>query len=531
MDKCTRCFYEDSVDIRAVKLEAAENAYGQLMNETGNVPKSGEKVAVIGGGPAGLSAANFLARAGRPVTIFDRNNDLGGIVRHVIPDFRISGEAIDNDVALLRAMGVEVRLNCELGAAGAAIVENGKWKVERDGGNEAEAARVFSIDDLREEGFTTFIIATGAWKPGRLGLESGDTVDALEFLERMKDAPETVSPGENVVVIGGGNTAMDTARAAKRAAGVKKVSLVYRRTRRFMPADAEELALAIDDGVEFRELLAPLSLHSGVLTCAQMELGAPDATGRRSPAPTGKTVEIPADTVISAIGNNVDAELLKQIGIAVDGRGRAVFNSDTMETGLPGVYIAGDAARGPATVAEAIADAIKIAAAIAESSFDRFEGLNVNTEVKIAEGKKGILYTDRAAVCEPERCLECATICECCVDVCPNRANIAVSVDGRPQIIHIDYLCNECGNCEAFCPYSSAPYLDKLTLFDCYESFENSKNAGFLPLGDDSAYIRLDGEASIHCDRSRLPEGVWDLVQESMKGACYYDIQDGAHKP
>jgi len=497
MDKCTRSFYEGSVDIRAVKLEAAEKAYNELMGGVEHAQKAGEKIAVIGGGPAGLAAAYFLAKAGKRVTIFEKSGALGGVVRRVIPEFRIGDEAIDNDVALVRAMGVEVRLNCEVAGSG-------------------DDSSV-TIEDLRAEGYSAFIVAVGAWKPGALALEGGRALDALEFLEQMKKAPDSVSLGENVVVVGGGNTAMDTARAAKRAAGVKNVSLVYRRTKRYMPADAEELALALGDGVKFRELLAPVSLLNGVLKCARMELGAPDSSGRRSPEPTGGTIDILADTVISAVGNNVDTELLSNLGANIGERGKAVTDSDTLQSGQPGVYLVGDAARGPATVAEAIADAIKCAAAITGGSFECFAELNVNPDPKPAEGKKGVLHTACQALCEPERCLECATICECCVDVCPNRANISIDVDGRPQIIHIDYMCNECGNCEVFCPYSSAPYLDKFTLFSSNEDFEKSKNAGFLTLDDDSVYVRLEGETSIHIDSSRLPEEIWKLIQTAIK--------------
>ena len=506
------------MDIRAVKLEAAEKAFGQLIGEvsraseqgespvtgeehvTGGLsvpdedpvtygsPEPGGKVAVVGAGPAGLSAAYFLRKAGRPVTVFEKRDSPGGIVRHVIPAFRIGDAAIGNDVALVLAAGVEMRLN----------------------------RGVESLDELRSEGFETIIIATGAWKPGTLELDGGPAIDAVEFLERIKSDPESAKPGKNVVVIGGGNTAMDTARAAKRVAGVKKVSLVYRRTKRYMPADAEELSAALEDGVEFCELLAPVSFSNGALTCEKMELGAPDATGRRSPAATGEITRIPADTVISAVGNAVDSELIKSFGIPADSRGRATLNDGTFETGVKGVYIIGDAAKGPATVAEAIAGAADCSGAITGLTKERFADLNVNPDRKPAEHKKGILYFDGAAPCEPERCLECATLCECCVDVCPNRANIAVRAGGRQQIIHIDAMCNECGNCETFCPYSGAPYRDKFTLFSCAEDFENSENAGYLPLDDGAMRVRIDGNTGDHRDGSGLPDGIWQLMEAGL---------------
>src|SRR5699024_158787 len=144
-----------------------------------------------------------------------------------------------------------------------------------------------------------------------------------------------------------------------RLPGVKEVRLVYRRTKRYMPADEEELALAIEDGVIFCELLAPVGIRDGVLTCKEMELGAPDESGRRSPVDTGRVVEIPADTVIAAVGERRDTKLYQDNQIQVDSRGRAQVNQETLETSVPHLYVIGDANRGPATVVEAIADAIK----------------------------------------------------------------------------------------------------------------------------------------------------------------------------
>ena len=486
MDKCTRCFYESSVDIRTVKLDAVNNAYRQLMSELLIFPeaeKSGGKIAVIGGGPAGLAAAYFLARAERPVTLFEKRSALGGIVRYVIPEFRIPEPAIDDDIALVQAMGVDVRLNTEVNDLGA----------------------------LRDEGYESIVIATGAWVPSEVELEKGSTLDALEFLAHLKHNSKATNEerltsstfGENIAVIGGGNTAMDVARAAKRIDGVSRVSIVYRRTKRFMPADAEELELALQEGIEFYELLAPKSLTGGSLTCIKMKLGETDSSGRRSPVPTDEILEVPADIAIAAIGNKINCTLC----------GEAEKD----------VYIIGDAKHGPATIAEAIADAAKCAEAIAGISFEKYAGLNISTfdksecTLEKVLDKKGILYCDKSGVTESERCLECASICENCVDVCPNRANVSLKVNGRPQIVHIDFICNECGNCETFCPYSSAPYLNKLTFFVLEEDFHNSKNPGFLPMSDGSISIRLDGVTSVHRDGTNLPEDIWQLIEEFLK--------------
>ena len=421
----------------------------------------------VGGGPGGMSAAYFLGRSGVDVTVFERRDALGGIVRHVIPAFRIHDEAIDNDVRLMEAMGVKVELNTE----------------------------VKDVQELFAQGFTHVILATGAWQKGSAGLEYGEEHNVIEFLEAAKKAPDTLNLGRHVVVIGGGNTAMDAARAAKRLPGVETVSLVYRRTRRYMPADQEELELALADGVEFRELLAPVGVRDGVLTCRVMELGAPDATGRRSPVDTGRTAEVPADTVITAVGEKVDTELYTANGLSVDQRGRAVVNPDTLESSVKHVFVVGDGQKGPGTVVEAIAGAARAAQAIHPFDADAWVEQNVNPDYQKPLAKRGDVCTDCAS-CEDSRCLGCATVCETCTEVCPNRANVAVWVPGmrQRQIIHVDGMCNECGNCAVFCPYQEGrPYKDKLTLFWSDQDMENSENEGFLAVDEDHFKVRVAG--------------------------------------
>ena len=469
-DKCMRNYYEETLHIREMKLAAAEAAYDQVRaGLTGGSHTDGRRAAVVGGGPAGLAAAAFLSRAGVPVTVFEKKEELGGVVRHVIPEFRIRTEQIEKDIALCKAYGAEFR-------TGTAVT---------------------SIQELKAQGFTDVIIAVGAWKAGRSPLQYGEALDAVEFLEKAKKEPKKLSLGKDVVVLGGGNTAMDTARAAKRIPGVEKVRLVYRRTKRYMPADEEELQMAVEDGVEFRDLLAPVGVKDGVLTCAVMELGAPDASGRRSPVDTGKTIRIPADTVIAAIGEQVDVTLFEEAGAELDAKGRPVVDA-AMQTSVPGVYAAGDARRGPATVVEGIADAAKAAAVITGISYETYTADNAAGPEEDYLARKGLLSRDLSA--KPDyRCLGCSTVCEVCADVCPNRANVAVKVPGKcqAQIIHVDGMCNECGNCAVFCPYSGRPYKDKFTLFWSEEDFANSENEGFLPLADGRVKIRLDGVVCI----------------------------------
>ena len=459
MTKCMRNYYDEPVNIRATKLVAAEKGYDAYMSKiTPPAPVTdGRKVAVIGGGPTGMSAAYFVGRAGIPVTLFEKADRLGGIVRQVIPAFRISDEALDKDVALMEKMGVEVKLNTEAP----------------------------SVAELKAQGYTHIFFAVGAWKAGRLDIP-GNVVPVIGWLRDMK-AGKDVSLG-HVAVVGGGNTAMDAARAALRA-GAKSSTLVYRRTKKYMPADAEELEMAIADGVEFLELVAPVEQKDGKLICEKMKLGDPDDKGRRKPVPTGEMVEIPCDTVVSAVGEKVESEVFTRNGITVDEKGIPAF-----KTNLEGVYAGGDAMRGPATVVEGIADAQYFAnAVIGEAHKFAIPAKAVATREE-AVAKKGVLC--ESAKCEGDRCLTCNVVCQVCADVCPNRANVVIELpDGRQQILHVDRMCNECGNCAVFCPYDSAPYREKFTLFLTREGFDESvNNQGFLPLGGKKVLVRLDSK-------------------------------------
>ena len=247
--------------------------------------------------------------------------------------------------------------------------------------------------------------------------------------------------------------------------------------------------------MEFRELLAPVGVKDGVLTCHEMELGAPDATGRRTPVDTGRVVEVPACTVITAVGEKVDTALYTANGLPVDNRGKAVVNAETLESSIKNVFVIGDGQKGPGTVVEAIAGATKAAKAIQAFDTEKYVEKNVNADYQAPLAKRGILCNDCKS-CDEIRCLGCATVCETCTEVCPNRANVAVWVPGKRmrQIIHVDGMCNECGNCATFCPYDSRPYKDKFTLFWSEEDFNNSENEGFLRLEGDLTRVRLGGQ-------------------------------------
>ena len=477
-NKCSRNFYEESVQIRDTKLVAATKGYGALMADI-KVPAKveGKKAAIIGGGPTGIAAAYFLGRAGIETTIFEREEKLGGVPRYVIPAFRISDEAIDKDVALMERYGVEVK--CGLPAP--------------------------SVEELKKLGYTHILIATGAWQAGKLDIP-GNVKGVIGWMKEMKTQVKPCLDG-HVVVVGAGNTAMDAARVAKRM-GAASSTIVYRRTKKEMPADEHELKLAIDEGVNLVELAAPVAQENGKLKLEKMKLGEPDASGRRSPLATGEFFEIPCDLVISAVGEKVDSQLMADNGIEMERKGPA------FKTNVENVWCAGDAHRGPATVVEGIADAAAFAEAVIGEAhtYDIPEAAYPSKAQAIA--KKGILKMAKDACCEGSRCLDCNTVCENCADSCPNRANVVIKLsDGRHQILHIDKMCNECGNCTQFCPYASEPCRDKFTLFQTKEDMEDSRNAGVLFLGGDKVLVRMAEVKEYDLSQpNELPKEIENLI-------------------
>ena len=465
---CTRNHYETDVQIRSNKLIAARGGYDTVLpglKQEGAVQK---KVGVIGAGPAGISAAFFLARAGVEVHVYDKDAVAGGVVANVIPGFRIPAEEIQKDVNLAKQYGAQFHLGQEV--------------------NDIDAFR-------KENNFDAVILAIGAHKEAPLVLEKGEAYNALHFLADFKAQDGKVNLGKNVVVVGAGNTAMDVARAAKRNAGVENVYLVYRRTKRYMPADQEELEEAIEEGVIFQELLAPFTHENGKLLCHRMVLSDVDASGRRSVKESDEVVEVPCDTVIASIGEKVDGSFYEKNGIAVTDKGLPVLKKETNETSVAGVYAAGDGAFGASVIVKAIADAKLACEAILNKTIGT-DRPSETTDEKIY-AKKGNLQEPEKGLNPDKRCLACDHICENCCDVCPNRANFAIKVPGveMHQIIHVDYMCNECGNCETFCPYDSAPYKEKFTLFHRAEEMEDSTNDGFAFVDNDgNAIVRVGGE-------------------------------------
>ena len=478
MYNCTRLDYEGTVGIREVKRIAAEQ--GKITYDTKSRVSAEQldiKAAVIGAGPAGLSTAYFLAKAGFKVTLFEKQDSPGGVITYVLPNFRIPASAIVKDISIIKALGVDFKFGI---------------------------SEEFSISDLNNQGYKYIFIGIGAEVSRKLQLTGDDNnvYETLDFLRSFNKDSRALNIGRQVAVIGGGNTAVDSARAALRVGGVEKVFIIYRRTEDEMPADKEEYERALEEGIIFKPLLLPESFSKGgILKCRRMVLGEPDSSGRRRPLPTEETEEIVVNSVISAIGEYTDSKFLSTCGLKIEKNNRPQVNPETLETNLKNVFIGGDALRGPSTVVESIADARKAAEAITKREIsdwkdldkDFIPGFDRKQQIPEIYNKKSRLVPpkisedDRViAKNEAERCLECNVICNKCVDVCPNRANVAVEINKKEgfqdayQILHLDALCNECGNCATFCPYDGKPYKDKLTLFAITEDFKNSTNNGFM---------------------------------------------------
>lgn len=468
--KCVRNDYEGSVGIRKAKNMAATSAQDAFLEAMEQVEvKTDKKAVVIGAGPAGIAASYFLRRNGVEVTVLEKLDRPFGIVEHVIPEFRISETQIQRDFKMAEKAGVNFKFN---------VQDN------------------YSVEELKAT-YDYVIVATGAWKEGISPVKEGsDKIwDALDFLKESKANDCNLKLGKNVAVIGGGDVAMDCARAAKRAADTEEVSIVYRRTKEFMPAEPEEIELAMADGVVFKELYAPVSYDGKELVCEIQELSDErDASGRKTMRGTGKFETMQFDTVIGAVGARVDHTAFASNNIALDAKNRPVITNNN-ESSVKNVYIAGDCKEGASTIVKAIADAKVIAKAILAKAGLAHDFVRVQVPQPEAElyARKGVLKEKS----DQTRCLSCNQICELCCDVCPNRANMSITINQPEfalthQIVHIDGMCNECGNCGIFCPHIGNPYKDKITLFWTAEDFEDSTNKGFLPMGDDMYKVRTE---------------------------------------
>jgi len=481
---CSRNDYEGPVLIRASKLKCALAASDLAPARKQAAPElAAGKVAVVGAGPAGLACAYCLALSGVRVTVFDEDREIGGVPAKVIPAFRIERSALAADIDRIRSLGVEFRLG----------------------------VRVESLDLLKAEGYSSAFIAPGAPIARGLGIE-GEGIPIVDALDFLKNGGRGFAEAKAITVAGGGNTAMDAARIALRIPGVERVTISYRRTRAEMPADREELGNAIAEGAELRELSLPeraIPAEAGDrarLRLRVMELGERDASGRRAPVATDRVEDIECGLLVAAIGESPDRNLFERLGIELDARGVPLFDPRTMMTGLENVYVGGDAARGPSSIISAAADGRRAALAILEKAgislpASSYAPPDPDPEALAARGEliESLDASDPGFLKrEAERCLQCDSACLRCVEVCPNRANTAIPVErGRfaqgLQILHVDSLCNECGNCSRFCPYEGDPCKDKATLFADREALTKSHNVGFAFADRDTSASAVSG--------------------------------------
>ncbi|PWB70437.1 MAG: putative selenate reductase subunit YgfK [Holophagae bacterium] len=527
---CLRTHLDDPIAIREIKRFVTDTAAApprDLPAPTGN-----PRAAVIGAGPCGLAAAEFLARAGIAVTVFEARSASGGMVSGSIPGFRAGRDAVDRDLSWIAAAGIEVR--------------HGQ-KVGRD----------VTLEAMRAAGFRYIVAAAGAQKGARLGVPGDDSSgvwDGLVFLRAARSGQLTELPGR-VGVIGGGDVAIDCARTARRL-GASEVTVIYRRSRREMPAQREEVEALAEEGIPVLEQTLPLAVvaDSGRvcgLRCAATMLGEPDDSGRRRPIRMwGSDREIPLDALVVAVGQRADLALFGAERPEVNRAGFLVVDPATLETSLPNVFAGGDLiGDGPATIVKACGDGRRIAAAIAaregraahaaaaEAHFiDRTDLLRRRSQRQFRErvsqlppGQRAgfdeviATYPPAKAVAEAGRCLDCDLLCSTCETVCPNRAiftyRSAARVlelpvlrwhRGKPavagqervevrqpyQVAVIADLCNDCGNCTTFCPTSGRPFADKPRLFLDEASFQAQTDNAFRLLrhaGGWTVQAALDG--------------------------------------
>jgi len=336
--KCRRNVVDEPIAINMLKRFVAdcdiENTEPYIPETK---PATGHKVAIVGGGPAGLSAAYYLAREGHEVSIFDASPKLGGMLRYGIPEYRLPKAILDKEIAIITRLCHDVYCNVSLG-------------------------KDFSIESLKAMGYEAIFIALGAWANQRMKIEGEDLPGVLSGIGFLNDVArkKAVKLGAKVAVIGGGNTAVDAARTALRL-GAEEVVIIYRRSREEMPAHGEEVAQAEEEGIQIQFLTAPVKVVSqngrvNAMECIRMVLGEPDSSGRRRPEPVaGSEFIIKADNVIIAIGQRFDLDSFDQ-GSSIDltRRGYVNINNETMATSAAGVFAGGDCASGPATVVEAI---------------------------------------------------------------------------------------------------------------------------------------------------------------------------------
>jgi len=427
--ECNRKELDQPVAICELKRFVADRVKGEIPVQKEEAKR--EPIAVIGSGPAGLTASAFLARRGYPVTLFEALPVVGGMLYTGIPSYRLPRDILEGEMNAIRSLGVEVKTNSPMGPD-------------------------LTFDDLFRQGYRAIFLAVGAHQDQKLnipGEENPHVIPGVVFL-RKANLGQKIEVGERVAVIGGGNVAIDAARSAVRM-GAKEVTIVYRRSRNEMPAYEEDIEEAHEEGVQFQFLAAPTEIVSKegkviALRCIRMELGEPDASGRRRPVPvSGSDFSVDVDTIIPAIGQAPDLSFLKGMEIETTPHGTIRVDPITLKTSMEGVFAGGDAVSGPWIAIEAVASGKEAAISIdrylrgqdlyegrtkPEIEKARFEKIYAGQpkaprermerisaqerRASFSEVKRG--FTEEQARREALRCLNCGLCSEClqCVAHC-----------------------------------------------------------------------------------------------------------------
>ncbi len=517
--KCTRINYDSTLAIREIKRFVAEFKHDETFIQS--LPSNGQKANIIGAGPAGLACAWYLKLYGFEVDVYEEKEAAGGMVQQVIPDFRMTEAEIESDISRIASLGVNMHFNAPVTKA--------------------------MFDQWQASGDFIFvgIGATNTRKLGIPGEEHPQVHDPLKFLAGFKNHRKRQLEAKNILVIGGGNTAMDVARTAQKfAAPDARVSIIYRRTLQDMPASAEEILAAMNEGVLVRELLAPQHIiiekgHIKTLKCIRMQVKGRDKTGRQQVQPMeGGIVSIEADMIIPAVGQLTKWEFVGPEMIKAEHKGYS--------TNLGKVFIGGDARSGASNIISAIADGRNAAREMAQQAgvgstlpiTEKYGKANIKdllvrkatrikSRITSAHGHGNTINSYAQARTEAQRCLLCDEICNICVTVCPNFANqsyetipmvwslqtatqdeqgkitlkdaLPFRVEQNHQIYNIADFCNECGNCRTFCPTMGAPYLDKPKIHLSEESWNNA-GEGFrlTQFGGEKGIEYKDKQGDIH---------------------------------
>ncbi len=417
-EACVRTGIDKTLAIRLLKRSAADNDLAAGAS-TLKMPAAErpEKVAIVGAGPAGLAAAYHLRRMGYQVTVFEAFPKGGGMAAVGIPDYRLPKGILEHEIKLIRELGADIQYNKKI--------------------------TKLDMDELTAQGFKAIFLSVGAHEGTKIGCKGEDAgyegfIDGAVFLRELA-LGRPVEPKGKVVIVGGGNVAMDCARSCLRL-GFKDVEILYRRTRKEMPARPEEIEEALEEGVKVRYLVAPVSVLAdgnkvkGV-ECIRMKLGEPDSSGRRRPIPVkGSEFKVKADMVISATGQKPDLAFVKNL-VPVTGWGTIEVNPETLRTNLENVFAGGDCVSGPATLIEALDAGNKVARSIDAYLQGRtyepevsFKGIDVKAQralgfidacdqekVSLLDPKARVKsfaeveapYSDAAAMKEANRCLRC----------------------------------------------------------------------------------------------------------------------------